>query len=480
MGTNQNKKILLGTVWKTIEVICQKGSSLIISIIIARLLVPEYFGILAIAMLFVNFADVFVQNGLNIAIISGKKIEDEDLSTAMIMAIGIATIIYSILFVFAPAISSFYKEKSLIFIIRVLLLTLFPKSISAIIKAEFNRKLELKTISLCTIIANISGGLLGILFAVLDFKVWALVLQQIFVSVIECIFLFIFCKWNRSLRFSKKSFWELLSFSKNIIFAGLIEFCGNNCSTAITGAVYTKTDIGYLRKGASIPETIGGSVVSASGSILLPVLSSKQENLDEFYLSYQKVLRIILLGFTPIMGCIASVSNEFVLVFLTDKWLSIVDIMKWFAVIHAINIIKIIDVNALCALGKSKLVFIAESLRGSLTLVSCYILVILLKTSLHEYAVISSIIAVVLSLIIHVLILLDTKWSFFKLFMPIIKTALFCIGAYYISTFINYLVLTPFVMLMMKGMLYFGIYILFVVIFDRHTVKEMKEIMNRR
>ena len=473
MEAIRNKRIIRGTIWKAIEVVFQKGSSLIIQIIMARLLAPEYFGVVGIAIIFVNFADIFVNNGLNIAIVRKEKLEENDIATALIMAVGTVGIIYVVFFVLAPIIADIYNEPSLISVIRVLLLAIFPKSIGAIIKARANRNLEMKKISLCSIVSNICGGVIGIILVLMGARVWALVFQHILVAIIECVLLLIAFKWCNAIKFSIDSFKSLSSFCRNSVLAGLVEFCGTNCSTVIVGSVYNITDIGYLRKGASIPEAIGGAVANTSSAIILPVLSTKQNDDRALYSAYRRTIYMSLVVLFPCMVCIAAVAKEFVTLFLTEKWLPIVSIIRWFAIIYGINIIRTIDVTMLYARGKSKIVFIAELFRSTVSIITNLALVIWFNVSFDEYVIYSSAITIGTILIFHFFVEYNTSGKISELSIPVFKIGGICAFAYGVVGTLDSVVESCFMLLIIKGCLFIGMYIVVLLLFEKSIRQEI-------
>jgi O-antigen/teichoic acid export membrane protein len=157
--------------WKFLERGGVQGLQFVISIILARLLLPEDYGILALVVIFITIANVFIQSGLNTALIQKKTVDQVDYSSVFFLSLGIATSLYVLLYFVAPFIARFYDNQSLVSVLRVLALTLFPGAFNSIQNAIVSRTMQFKRLFYSSIGAGIISGVVGISLAYLGFSI---------------------------------------------------------------------------------------------------------------------------------------------------------------------------------------------------------------------------------------------------------------------------------------------------------------------
>ena len=198
--------IVFSFIWKLLERGAAQLITLIVQIVLARILLPDEFGVISILLVFINIANVFIQKGFASSLIRKEKISDDDYSTAFVVSEVIALICVAILFACADAIQSFYSISDLAIYMRVLSISLLFGALYSVQNAELVRKMRFKQIFYRSMAASIGSGIIGIVVAVLNFGVWALVLQTLSQQVIVCIVTMVACEWKPKIRFSRNSF----------------------------------------------------------------------------------------------------------------------------------------------------------------------------------------------------------------------------------------------------------------------------------
>ena len=267
--------------WKFLEMIVQKIVGLVISTILARLLLPEVYGIVALTTVFITFSDIFILNGFNVALIRKEQTTEKDYATVMLMSLLFALVLYVVFFVSAPWLAEFYHTPQLIKVLRILTVILFFRAIATVIRAKGTRELRFKEMSVVSVTANIFAGLAGLVLAYRGFGVWALVAQQISAALWDMILLSVIFHWKYRLCFQTETIREMFSFTMGVFGASFMDFLGNNANSLVVGKAYSPTELGYMNRGNMYPEVIGLNTYNAISSVLLPTLASRQNDRKE-------------------------------------------------------------------------------------------------------------------------------------------------------------------------------------------------------
>ena len=199
------KKVISSLIWKFFERIGYQGVNFIVQIVLARLLLPEDYGIISLLIVFVNIANAMIQNGFNTALIQKKEVDEIDISSAFFVTLVLSIFLYVVLYLSAPAISDFYRMPKMIPVLRVLALLLPLGAVNSIQIAILSRNLQFYKLLISNMSAVICSGTSGIILAYMGTGVWALVVQQLLFNLISCIVLWFVVKWRPSLRFSIQS-----------------------------------------------------------------------------------------------------------------------------------------------------------------------------------------------------------------------------------------------------------------------------------
>lgn len=188
--------------WKFADMISNKLILLVITILLARLITPEAYGIVALTTVFIAFSDIFIQNGFNIALIRKETVDEIDYSTVTTMSLVFTIFMYLIIFVTAPYAASFYKSPDLCLVLRIITILLFFKSIVSVIRAKGTRELQFKKIVISAFISNVSAGVIAVVLAYLGWGIWALVAQQLLAGFLDMIIMILIFRWHLSLKIS--------------------------------------------------------------------------------------------------------------------------------------------------------------------------------------------------------------------------------------------------------------------------------------
>ena len=183
----KKKTIINSLIWKFLERIGVQGVQFVLQLLLARLLDPEHYGTLSVMVIFINLANVFIQNGFNSALIQNKDVTEEDYSSVFWVQLGLVGILYGLLYLLAPLIEGLYHLDGFVVPFRVLCLLLFPGALNSIQLARFRRKMEFKKVFICSLSGIVISGLAGIGVALMGGGLWALVCQNLLNIVVCCI-----------------------------------------------------------------------------------------------------------------------------------------------------------------------------------------------------------------------------------------------------------------------------------------------------
>lgn len=327
------KKTVIGSlIWK----ICERGSaqliSLIVQIVLARILAPELFGIVAILLVFINIANVIIQKGFASSLIRKKDASDLDFNTAFLVSEGIAIACIIVIFFLAPFLESIYQTNELALYLRALSGVLVFGALNSIQNAALVRQMEFKKIFVRSFFAALGSGIISIFAALMNLGIWVLIIQTISQNILLCLITAFQCPWKPRLQFSKLSFNEIFSFGSKILVAEIISIVVEDIRTLVIGKKYSTEDLAYYDRGQVYPATAMSSIYDAIMSVMLPVFSKSQD--DRKILASQVERACLMSSFVtfPLFIGFASVARPFVLLLLTDKWLASVPFIIVFCI----------------------------------------------------------------------------------------------------------------------------------------------------
>lgn len=345
--------VIKNMLWRLVERFGAQLVSLIVSIILARILDPEVYGTVALVTVFMTIMQVFIDGGLGNALIQKKNPDELDYSSVFVFNLVMCLALYVLLFLFAPLIASFYKNDSLVLIIRVLGLTLIISGLKNIQQAYISKTMQFKKFFFATLLGTVGAAVIGITMALRGFGVWALVCQNLFNQFIDTIVLRVSIKWTPKIKFSWKRMKSLFSFGWKLLVSNLLEVVYNNLRQLIIGKKYSSADLAYYNKALQWPNLIVNNINIAIDSVLLPTLSQEQESLTRVKTMTQKSIQMSGFILFPLLFGLAGSSRSLIGFLLTEKWLPSVPYMIVFCLYFSLFPIHTANLNAIKAVGKS-------------------------------------------------------------------------------------------------------------------------------
>lgn len=349
------EKTLANFFWRFLERFFAQIISFVISIVLARILEPEAYGIIAIVMVFTNIFQVFVDCGLGNALIQKKNADDADFSSVFYFNIVWCLVLYAILFICAPLIADFYEEDSLELIVRVLGLTIVVSGVKNVQQAYVSRTLQFRKFFWATLWGTIISAVAGITLALNGYGVWALVAQYLSNLCIDTVVLWITVRWRPRRTFHLTRLKELFSYGWKLLASGMLNTLYENLCQLIIGKVYTAEDLAFYNRGSKFPNVIVSNINSSIDSVLLPVMSREQEDLNKVRSITRRSIKIATYVMAPLMIGLCSAADSVVRVVLTEKWLQCVPYLRIFCISYMFMPIHTSNLNAIKAVGRSDL-----------------------------------------------------------------------------------------------------------------------------
>jgi len=354
-----NKSILKNLIWKYAERILAQIVTLVVSVVLARLLMPDDYGAISMVMVFITIAQVFVTGGFGNALIQKKDADILDFSSVFYFNMVFSVLIYIIIFFFAPYIAGYYDYPILVPVLRVLSIGIIIAGVNSVQHAYVSKHMMFKRFFVSSLFGTIISGVLGISLAYKGLGLWALVAQHMTNSAIDTLVLWFTVRWRPILSFSWVRIKGLLSYGSKILFEALSTTIIGQLRNLIIGKVYTSSDLGLYTKAQQIPHLLITNISQSMSSVLFPAMSLQQD--DELYVKSLLRKAVVMSSYIlfPMLTGLAVVSKPLVTLLLTEKWLESVPYMQIFCFTYAATIGMIPRHQALKAIGRSD-VFMQE------------------------------------------------------------------------------------------------------------------------
>lgn len=363
MAESLKHKAVNSVLWRIGEQGANQVIQLVISIILARLIMPEQFGMIGMLVVFTAVSNVFINSGFSSALIRKPHLTQADCSTVYLYNIGVSLICYLILFCIAPWVSDFYGMVPLCPLLRVLSLNLIIGSFAGVHRTLLTKEMDFKSMTKYNILGLAVSGVVGICMAFLGFEVWALVAQSLTGTAIGTICVCRKVKWRPTLTFSRESFREFFGFGSRMLASELLNTIYTNIYSIVIGKVYRASDLAYYNRGNVIMQMTSSTPTGILQSVTYPTLCKLQDNDDALCNGYRRMLRLSAFIVFPLSLGAGAVAYPFISVLFTERWIfsaTLMSIMAFGAMwypIHAINL------NYLMVKGRSDLFFRLEIIK---------------------------------------------------------------------------------------------------------------------
>ena len=369
------KPILSNFIWRFAERSGAQIVQVIVSIVLARILMPSDYGVVALMTVLIEVLTVFINCGLGSALIQKKNADNIDFSTVFYVQISLCVLFYLGLFFASPYVAQFYEKPEMTAMIRVLSLTLIIAGVKNIQVAYISKNMQFKRFFFATLGGTVGAAFIGIGMAVAGFGAWALIVQSLFNNTIDTAILWISVKWRPIKAFSLKRLKGLFSFAWKLLASSLLNAIYNNLRSLIIGKAYSSEDLAFYNKGNNWPNLIVNNINSSIDSVLLPAMSKEQDDKSTLKAMTRRAIKTSTYVMAPLMMGLAFTGEPLVRILLTEKWLPCVPFQVIFCITYMFWPIHTANLNAINALGRSDIFLKLEIIKKVVGLIALAITV---------------------------------------------------------------------------------------------------------
>jgi len=346
------QKALKGVVWTAIQNWGRQVIAFAIFFLLARLLEPKTFGLVALASLFLNFMQVFTDQGFGQAIIQRKELDKEHLDTAFWTNIALSLLLITFSVAGAEPIAALFKEPALTPIIRWLSLSFLLSGLNGVQSALLSREFKFKVLAVRSLVAVLVGGVVGLVMALMGYGVWSLVGQQLANGIAGVVVLWSTSQWRPGWGFSRPHFRELFSFGINIVGIKFLNFFNRRSDDFLIGYFLGPVALGYYTIAYRVLQIMTQLMTSTIDQVALPTFSMMQKEPERLRQAFYKVTQIAsFIAFPAFLG-MAALAPELVSTFFGDKWRTSVPVMQVLAFIGILHSVDFFNATVIMAMGK--------------------------------------------------------------------------------------------------------------------------------
>ena len=352
------QKAASGMFWTAL----QKYSSIFIQfisgIILARLLTPYDYGCIGMLSIFMVLAEAFIDGGFGSALIQKKRPTQVDYSTIFYWNIGMSVVMYAVLFFSAPAIARFYDIQLLSKVLRIQGLVLFIYAFNIIQRNQLRKNLNFKVLSLISITTALISLGITIVMAYKGFGVWALVAQNLITAAIPAIVFWFYIKWRPIWAFSWSSFRELFSFGLYMFLTNILNQFSQQIQGLLIGKVYNPSTMGYYSKAHSTEKLASHSISNIMMQVTYPIYAEVQDDKKQLSNIIRRITMTLSFVTFPLMFILLLCAKPLFILLYSDRWVQSIPFFQALCFAGLGSCLQSVNLQALAAIGKSKLMFV--------------------------------------------------------------------------------------------------------------------------
>lgn len=452
-------KVISSLFWSYGERFLAQIISLLVSIVLARLLSPEDYGVVAIVMVFITICDALVTGGFGNALVQKKDANDVDFDSICWVSVAVACVLYLLLFLASPFIANFYGNDILVPITRVMGVKFIVSAFNSVQQAYIQREMIFKKFFFATLGGTVMSAVVGITMAYNGFGVWAIVAQNLTNTIINTIILYLTIDWKPKIRISWIAVKDLWGFGSKMLASTITFTLKDNIRSLVIGKQFSSGDLAFYNQGQKFPSLLVTDIVESLGKVLFPVFSQKQEDIVSLKSYMRKSVKLSSYILLPLIIGLFAVADTFIQVILTEKWLPCVPYLRILCVVYMTRPMSTVFQKCVLAIGKSNINLLHEIITSILNIVLMLIAAIGFKSV--EMVAWSYVIVMIVGILIYgVAVGRYFKYSITELisdYCPSLIISMIMGGCVY---FLGYVSIKPILKLVCQIIVGGGIYIL--------------------
>lgn len=480
MSISLRSKAISGVLWTTIQRFSVQFINLFVQIILARLLMPEDFGLIAMIQIVITLGQTLIDSGMTSSLIRTKDPDERDYSTVFYTNLVASIIIYAIVFFVAPFVAHFFEEALLTDLVRFYAITFIIQAFSAVQLARLTKQMKFKLQMLLQLPATIIGGIVGVTMAYSGYGVWSLVGLNIVMTLVLAILLWFKSEWRPSLMFDWSRFKIHFNFGYKLTISSLLTNLYFESYALIIGKVFSSAQLGFYKQANSLRMFPVGNVTSALNKVTYPIFAEVQDDNVRLKNIFKKITFLVFFATTPVMLLSIVIAEPLFIFLLTEKWLPAVPYFQILCVAAIFYPLSMYNLNIIAAKGLSGLHLKLEVIKKTLGILTLLVLL--------QFGMYGVVWAAALSMIISAFInslysgrLIDYPISeqVKNLYPIILVGTVSMVIAYYLLEYINdNIIIADFLQILIITTIYFILYLGFSILFKLNGIKEAKELLN--
>ena len=349
------KKTVRGVGWSAIDNVAQYAVSFVVSIVLARLLSPDDYGLLGIISIFTAICLAIINSGFSSALIRKKDVTEDDYNTVFIVNCGVSLFLYCIIFISSPYIANFFGRSELVALTRVSSLGIIIGSFVMIPTTRLTKRIDFKTQTKISVIASVVSGILGISLAICGAGVWSLVIQNLFLQAARMALLWCNDRWMPKLMFSRNSFRELFGFGWKVMLVSVIDTLWKELYQLVVGKYYSPATLGQYTRAKSFSQLFSSNLTNVIQRVTYPVLSDIQDNKTRMKSAYRYIIRCTMFITCICMFFLGAISGPLIYCLIGSKWQEAATYLPLICVAGSLYPLHAINLNMLQVQGRSDL-----------------------------------------------------------------------------------------------------------------------------
>ena len=367
------KKASSGFVWTFAQQFGDQGIGFIVSLVLARLLLPSEFGLIGMIAVFFSIGKSLVDSGLNQSLVRGQKVDQKDFSTVFYFNLLAGVLLYIAIFFAAPLVSDFYNQPILTNILRLYCLTFIIMGFGAVQSARFTKEMSFKTLTLISVPATVVGGIVGVTMAYTGYGVWSLVWSHIATSLVGVVQIWIYSQWKPSWYFNMRLFKEHFSFGYKIALSGILYRIFNNIYLIVIGKYFSPAQVGFYTRAETMKQMPVSNLSNALNKVTFPLFAKIQDDDARLKRVYSQLMKMVVFVVAPVLIIMAVLAEPLFRFLFTEKWLPAVPYFQILCITGIMKPVQSYNLNVLKVKGRSDLYLKLEVIKRSLTVVAIVI-----------------------------------------------------------------------------------------------------------
>lgn len=355
MADSLKAKTIEGVSWSAIDNVSQQVVTFVVSIVLARILSPDDYGLIGIIAIFTAICTSLINGGFTTALIRKKDASENDYCTAFICNLSISLVLYALIFICSPLIADFFGREELVALTRVASLGMIFGALSLVPQTRLTKRIDFKSQAKITLTASVSSGLVGIAMALLDFGVWSLVAQLLVSQILRMILLWIVNRWSPSLRFSSESFHDLFGFGWKMMVSYLLNTIWKELSQVVVGKFYSPATLGQYTRSQQFSKLLSSNLTNVIQRVTYPVLSDIQDNKERMVVAYRKIIKTTMFVTAISMLFLGAISEPLLYCLIGPKWHDAAVYLPLICICGSTYPLHAINLNMLQVQGRSDL-----------------------------------------------------------------------------------------------------------------------------